>query len=123
MKRPWLAPFTPLYAAAAALRNLSLGAGWEPVRRLRFPVVSIGNLSTGGAGKTPLTIALGKALTQRGLHVDVLSRGYGRKSRKPARVDPAGTAENFGDEPVLIARKTGVPVYVASQRYQAGLLA
>ena len=123
MKRPWLAPLTPLYAAGAALRNLRLGTGWEPVQRLRFPVVSIGNLSTGGAGKTPLTIALARALTLRGLHVDVLSRGYGRKSRKPARVDPTGTAEDFGDEPLLIARKTGLPVFVASQRYEAGLLA
>jgi tetraacyldisaccharide 4'-kinase len=123
MKRPWLAPFTPLYAAAAALRNLSLGTGWEPVRRLRFPVVSIGNLSTGGAGKTPLAIALARALTQRGLHVDVLSRGYGRKSPEPAHVDPNGAAEQFGDEPLLIARNTGVPVYVARLRYEAGLLA
>ena len=123
MKRPWLAPFAPLYAAGTALRNLSLGTGWEPVRRLRHPVVSIGNLSTGGAGKTPLTIALARALTQRGLYVDVLSRGYGRNSRQPALVDPNGSAEQFGDEPLLIARKTGVPVYVARQRYEAGLLA
>jgi tetraacyldisaccharide 4'-kinase len=97
--------------------------GWEPLRRLRFPVVSIGNLSTGGAGKTPLAIALATALKQRGLHVDVLSRGYGRRSKLPAQVDPTGTAEQFGDEPLLIARSTGVPVYVASQRYLAGLLA
>jgi len=123
MKRPWLAPFTPLYAAGAALRNLRVENGWEPVRRLRFPVVSVGNLSTGGAGKTPLAIALARALTQRGLYVDVLSRGYGRHSKLPALVDPTGTAEQFGDEPLLIARTTGVPVYVASQRYEAGLLA
>ena len=123
MKRPWLAPFTPLYAAGAALRNLRVENGWEPVRRLRFPVVSVGNLSTGGAGKTPLAIALARALTQRGLFADVLSRGYGRMSWQPALVDPNGTAEEFGDEPLLIARTTGVPVYVARQRYQAGLLA
>jgi tetraacyldisaccharide 4'-kinase len=123
MKRPWLAPFTPLYAAGAALRNLRIQNGWEPIRRLRFPVVSIGNLSTGGAGKTPLTIALANALTQRGLDVDVLSRGYGRKSRLPALVDPNGAAQEFGDEPILIANSTGVPVYVARQRYEAGLLA
>jgi tetraacyldisaccharide 4'-kinase len=123
LKRSWLAPFTPLYAAGVALRNLRIERGWEPVRRLRFPVVSIGNLSTGGAGKTPLTIALAKALVQRGFHADVLSRGYGRRSPFPARVDPAGTAEDFGDEPLLIAREAGVPVYVAAQRYQAGKLA
>jgi len=123
MRRPWLAPLTPLYAAAQALRNLRLKNGREPVQRLRFPVVSIGNLSTGGAGKTPFTIALAKALTQRGFQVDVLSRGYGRRSKLPARVLPDGNADDFGDEPLLIAREAGVPVYVAGERYQAGLMA
>jgi tetraacyldisaccharide-1-P 4'-kinase len=55
--------------------------------------------------------------------VDVLSRGYGRQSQLAARVNPEGTAEDFGDEPLLIARETGVPVYVAPQRFDAGLLA
>ena len=123
MKRPWLAPLTPIYAAALSMRNLRIDNGWELVRRLRFPVVSIGNLSTGGAGKTPLTIALANALTQRGFHVDVLSRGYGRQSQLPARVNPEGAAEEYGDEPLLIARSTGVPVYVAAERYRAGQLA
>jgi tetraacyldisaccharide 4'-kinase len=123
MKRPWLAPFTPLYAAGLALRNLRIENGWEPVHRLRRPVVSIGNLSTGGSGKTPLTIALARALTQRGFQVDVLSRGYGRQGQLPARVLPDGTTEDFGDEPLLIARLTGVLVYVAGQRFEAGLLA
>jgi tetraacyldisaccharide 4'-kinase len=123
MKRPWLAPFMPLYAAGVALRELRLKHGWEPVQRLRWPVISIGNLSAGGSGKTPLTIALARALTQRGFHVDVLSRGYGRLTQNPARVDPDGGAEEFGDEPLLIARKAGVPVYVGALRYRAGLLA
>jgi tetraacyldisaccharide 4'-kinase len=105
------------------LRNLRLGTRFQPIERLRWPVISIGNLSTGGSGKTPLTIALAKALTARGVQVDVLSRGYGRQSQLPARVVPSGTAEAFGDEPLLIARQTGVPVYVAAQRYQAGQLA
>jgi tetraacyldisaccharide 4'-kinase len=100
-----------------------LRSGLKPIRRLRWPVVSIGNLSTGGSGKTPLTIALAKGLTARGLQIDVLSRGYGRRSAVPLLVDRDGTAEEFGDEPVLIARETGVPVYVAAERYQAGLLA
>jgi tetraacyldisaccharide 4'-kinase len=91
---------------------------------MRWPVVSIGNLSTGGAGKTPLTIALAKALTVRGLHVNVLSRGYGRRrSALPLLVDPGGTAQEFGDEPLLVAREDEVPVYVAAERYEAGLMA
>jgi tetraacyldisaccharide 4'-kinase len=121
--RPLLLPLVPLYRLALALRELSLRTGLEPVRRLRWPVLSVGNLSTGGAGKTPLVIALAQALTARGLHVDVLSRGYGRKNKSPALVDPSGTAHDFGDEPLLIARAAAVPVYVAAKRYEAGLLA
>ena len=121
--RKLLLPLVPAYRLALALRELGLGTRLEPVRRLRWPVVSIGNLSTGGAGKTPLTIALAQKLESRGLRADVLSRGYGRDSQHAARVSPEGTAENFGDEPLLIARESGVPVYVAGQRYEAGLLA
>jgi tetraacyldisaccharide 4'-kinase len=128
MKQPFsarrlLLPLVPLYQLALALRELRLLMGLEPVRRLRFPVVSVGNLSTGGSGKTPLTITLARALAGRGLRVDVLSRGYGRQSQLAARVIPDGIAADFGDEPLLIARETGLPVYVASQRYQAGRLA
>jgi len=123
LRRPWLAPLTPIYAAGLAMREMRLKRGWETVKRLPLPVVSIGNLSTGGSGKTPLAIALAKALTERGWAVDVLSRGYGRDSSHPARVDPEGAAEQFGDEPLLIAREAQVPVYVAAQRYEAGLLA
>jgi len=121
--RPLLWPFVPVYRLALALRELQSRIGLKPVRRLRWPVVSIGNLSTGGAGKTPFTIALAKALTARGLHVDVLSRGYGRRSALPVLVDPTGRAEDFGDEPLLIAREAQIPVYVAAERYEAGLLA
>jgi tetraacyldisaccharide 4'-kinase len=121
--RPLLAPLTPLYRLGLAMRERRLASGKEPIRRLQFPVISIGNLSTGGAGKTPMAIALAKALTARGWHVDVLSRGYGRSGQGAARVRPDGTAEEFGDEPLLIARQAGVPVYVATQRYDAGVLA
>jgi tetraacyldisaccharide 4'-kinase len=121
--RPALLPLVPLYRLGLGLRELRLRSGLEPVRRLRRPVVSVGSLSAGGAGKTPMTIALARALTARGLRVDVLSRGYGRRGKAAVRVDPGGAAEDFGDEPLLIAREADVPVYVAAQRYEAGLLA
>ncbi|HVN93763.1 MAG TPA: tetraacyldisaccharide 4'-kinase [Terracidiphilus sp.] len=121
--RPLLAPLVPGYRLALALRELELRSGLKKVRRLGWPVVSVGSLSAGGAGKTPLTIALAKALAARGVHVDVLSRGYGRRSTLPLLVDSSGTAQDFGDEPLVIAREAGVHVYVAAERYDAGLLA
>ena len=121
--RQFLVPFVPLYHMALGFRELRLRRGWEPIRRLRFPVISIGNLSTGGAGKTPFAIALAEALGGRGFAVDVLSRGYGRQSGGAARVRVNGSAEEFGDEPLLIARRAGVPVYVERERYDGGLLA
>lgn len=121
--RALLAPLTPFYRFGIAMRERRLASGREPIRRLRLPVVSIGNLSTGGAGKTPLTIALARALAARGVAVDVLSRGYRRSGSDAASVNAAGSAEEFGDEPLLIARAAGVPVYVAAERYDAGMLA
>ena len=121
--RSLLLPLVPAYRLALRFREFRLGSRFEPVKRLRFPVVSVGNLSTGGSGKTPLTIALARSLKAHGIQVNVLSRGYGRSSQIPSRVDLSGTAEDFGDEPLLIARRSGVPVFVAPQRYDAGLLA
>ena len=121
--RRLLFPLVPLYRSALAFREFRLLFGMEPVRRLLWPVVSVGNLSTGGSGKTPLTIALAKLLTGKGFHVDVLSRGYGRQSQIAVKVNPDGTSEEFGDEPLLTARETGLPVFVAAQRYDAGVLA
>jgi len=123
ISRHFLLLLVPLYQLGLALRELGLRRGWESTRRLRYPVISIGNLSTGGSGKTPFTIALAKLLASRGVHVDVLSRGYGRRSRLPLRVRAGGTAEEFGDEPLLIVRAAGVPAYVAPQRFDAGVLA
>jgi tetraacyldisaccharide 4'-kinase len=121
--RKLLLPLVPVYRLGLWMRTRRLGANPALVKRLRLPVVSIGNLSTGGSGKTPLTIALAKALTARGVHVDVLSRGYGRKTSTAARVPAQGAALEFGDEPLLITGKADIAVYVAPDRYQAGLLA
>ena len=87
------------------------------------PVVSIGNLSVGGSGKTPFVLLLGELLRARGVKFDILSRGYGRNTRGVMLVDPAGTSHDFGDEPLLMARRLGVPVIVGEDRYEAGLFA
>ncbi|MGA7080979.1 MAG: tetraacyldisaccharide 4'-kinase [Terriglobales bacterium] len=116
-------PLTGLYGAATMLRNTLFDRGVLSSRRLEHPVVSIGNLSVGGSGKTPFVIALGDLLKARGISFDVLSRGYGRKTRGVLPVEPDGNAADFGDEPLLIARRLGVPVIVGESRYKAGQLA
>lgn len=110
------------FGAAVRARNSLYDRGLLRVRRLNAPVVSIGNVSVGGAGKTPFTIALGEELKKRGVKFDVLSRGYGRQTSGTLIVDPKGTAQEFGDEPLLIARKLGVPVVVSERRYDAGVV-
>jgi tetraacyldisaccharide 4'-kinase len=116
-----LAPLGLFYASLVRARNARFDR--LAAQRLRWPVVSIGNLSVGGAGKTPLVICLARLLEREGFRPDVLSRGYGRSRPAPERVDPAGKAERFGDEPLLISQATGVPVFVGASRYEAGLLA
>ncbi len=116
-------PLTEIYGAATALRNRMYDRGTLGARALEKPVVSIGNLSVGGSGKTPFVIALGQLLKERGVSFDVLSRGYRRKTTGILVVDPKGTAAEFGDEPLLITRKLAVPVVIGESRYRAGLLA
>jgi tetraacyldisaccharide 4'-kinase len=120
-----LLPLAALHGAALAWKDARYRSGANPVQRLAWPVVSIGNLSVGGAGKTPFTIMLARALVTRGWSVDVLSRGYGRDSTAVERVDAAAEnpARRYGDEPWLIARSAGVPVFVGSERAEAGRLA
>ena len=89
-------------------------------QRLCGGVISIGNLSAGGSGKTPFVLLLGELLKGRGIEFDVLSRGYGRRTRGVLLVDPGGLPRDFGDEPLLIARKLQVPVIVGENRFQAG---
>jgi tetraacyldisaccharide 4'-kinase len=116
-------PLTGLYSGASALRNSLFDRGVLQSRRLCQPVISVGNLSAGGAGKTPFVIALGELLKARGMRFDVLSRGYRRKTRGVLVVEPDGSAADFGDEPLLIARRLGVPVIVGERRYEAGQIA
>ncbi|MHB1935161.1 MAG: tetraacyldisaccharide 4'-kinase [Acidobacteriaceae bacterium] len=119
---PLLWPFALPYAIGARFKNCAYDRRWLRPQILSWPVIGVGNLSVGGTGKTPLVLLLADRLSQRGWTIDVLSRGYGRSSSKVARVDPSGTPEEFGDEPLLMARH-GLPVYVGSNRYHPGQLA
>lgn len=120
--RPWARALVPVYRAALAAKEALRGVGLLPRRRLGWPVVSVGSLSAGGAGKTPLVIALATLLEDRGWTVDVLTRGYRRRGRGTEQVSlrAGAPAERYGDEPTLIAERTGVPVWVGANRFRSG---
>jgi tetraacyldisaccharide 4'-kinase len=118
-----LNPLSALYGAAVGARNGLYDHGWLGSRQLQGSVISVGNISTGGSGKTPFVILLAELLKARGIRFDVLSRGYGRKTHGVLLVDPGGLPQDFGDEPLLIARRLQVPVVVGKDRYDAGRFA
>jgi len=112
-----------MFGAGVSIRNRLYDRATFRSYRLQAPVVSIGSLSSGGAGKTPFLIMLGELLKDRGVAFNVLSRGYGRRTKGIALVDPSCSPQEFGDEPLLIARKLGVPVIVGEGRHAAGKFA
>jgi len=122
-RRVWAWPLVPLYAAGLKAKDGLRAAGLLKTRRLQWPVVSVGSLSAGGAGKTPVVMALAELLQERGWTVDVLLRGYGREGRGVEWVEEgvADAARRFGDEPVMMARRTGLPVWVGTERFAAGV--
>ncbi len=124
-----LIPVSILYGMAAGLNRLLFRWGVRGSRDLPRPVVSVGNITIGGAGKTPLVMWLASGLRKRGIRVAVLTRGYGRKISSPGEVvmlrgkmdtDPLVA----GDEPLLMAERLGdIPIFVSSRRYRAGVAA
>ena len=125
VRRWWGWPLVPLYWAGLRVKDALRRVAILRVRRLGWPVVSVGSLSAGGAGKTPVVMELARMLHSRGWTVDVLSRGYGRKRKDVERVNPLASdaAARYGDEPVLIARVAGVSVWVGRERFGAGMAA
>jgi len=120
---------TALLFAASRLYEFGLKKKQSQARRIRAKlpayVISIGNLVTGGTGKTPVTLHVCRLLVEAGIHPAILSRGYGRKGKGPARVPAGGDAwvqsGIFGDEPVLMASALpGVPVWVGRERVVSG---
>src|SRR5271168_2233088 len=123
IRRPWLLPLVPLYGAVLALKRQLFAWGWLKQGHLESTVISVGSVSAGGAGKTPVVLMLAEILRHRGYAVRILTRGYKRDSETVARVEPFDDARWHGDEPVLLAQRSGVPVYVGADRYQAGIMA
>lgn len=122
--RPLLLPLTPLYRSAVAARSAAYRRGWLERARLPVPVVSVGNLSFGGTGKTPTVIALVRDLVRLGRRPAVLTRGYGRRGRGQEVVVGPAPRQSFaevGDEPLEMAhRLPGVPVVVDADRARGG---
>ncbi|ALS62990.1 tetraacyldisaccharide 4'-kinase [Pandoraea norimbergensis] len=117
----WLLwPLSWIFAGVAAWRRLSFRRGWKTSTRLPVPVIVVGNLTVGGTGKTPTVIALVAALRQQGYRPGVLSRGYGAQLSRPTEVVATSRPEDVGDEPLLIAKRTGVPVWVWPARVEGG---
>lgn len=112
-------PLSLLFGVLAALRRQAYRRGWRRSGRAGIPVVVVGNVLAGGAGKTPAVIAIVDHLRAAGLRPGVISRGYGRRSRGVREVHADSLAADVGDEPLLIARRCGVPVWVAERRLDA----
>ena len=102
-----------LYRVGSALRQ-------QAPETLPVPVIVVGNFTAGGTGKTPLVIAIATRLAGEGFHPAIISRGYGRSSRLPVRVEASTPIAESGDEPRLMFERTGLPVFVDSDRVAAG---
>ena len=113
-------PVSLLYRALLAARRWAYRSGWYPTHRLPVPVVVVGNVVVGGAGKTPTVIALVRQLQAWGWQPGVISRGHGRHSAQCRQVHPDSDSAEVGDEPLLLARATTAPLVVGRDRAAAG---
>jgi tetraacyldisaccharide 4'-kinase len=106
-------PAASLFGMAVAARNRLYDRRWMPVRTAPLPVISVGNLAVGGSGKTPLVLYLAERLLAAGVPVGVLTRGHGRRERRPIVLAPGGVippgidASRIGDEPWMLRRRLG----------------
>ena len=114
-----LFPVSLVFRLLVALRRLLFRAGALPSVRLHVPVIVVGNLTVGGTGKTPLILALAEALRRKGLHPGILSRGYGGTDAGPRAVSAGEDATQVGDEPLVLAERSGCPVWIGADRAAA----
>lgn len=117
----WCHPLSKLYGAVIALRRTLYRHGWLRAVRLPCPVIVVGNLTAGGTGKTPLTLALAEALRDRGYRPGVVSRGYGGSHHDRMLLGESPDPVEVGDEPCVI-RASGVPVAIGQDRPAAAQL-
>jgi tetraacyldisaccharide 4'-kinase len=115
-----LYPLSLLYRSLAALGRAAYTLGLRRREQLPVPVIVVGNVVAGGAGKTPVVLALLRHLEERGIAAGVVSRGYGRQGTECTEVRPGDDAARTGDEPLLVRQRSGRPVFVAPRRADAG---
>ena len=112
-------PASVLYGALTEVRRYLYQRGIFTIHRVAVPVIVVGNVVVGGAGKTPVVMALLQHLRARGVKAGVVSRGYGRQGKDCREVFADSLPSDTGDEPILIKRTTGAPVFVAPARIDA----
>ena len=112
-------PLSLLYRVVVGLRRRFYQWGWYKTQRVDALVVVVGNVIAGGAGKTPTAIALAAHLRAQGYSVGLVSRGYGRSGNACLEVTSESLPQEVGDEPLLLRRATGAPVFVARSRHEA----
>lgn len=115
-----LRPVSWMFGGLVSVRRALYQRGFYSTHTLSVPVIVVGNVMVGGVGKTPITMAVVQHLKAQGWRVGVLSRGYGRKTSSTLAVTPSSNPHNVGDEPLLIARRCQVPVFVGISRVDAG---
>lgn len=113
-------PVSQLYALLSWVHRSLYAVGFLKVEQLEVPVLVVGNILVGGAGKTPVVMALVEHLKSKGWQPGVISRGYGRTTDECLEVDAGAVPSLVGDEPLLIHQRCGVPVFVARKRFDAG---
>ncbi|MBS3916781.1 MAG: tetraacyldisaccharide 4'-kinase [Sulfuritalea sp.] len=114
-----LLPVALLFALAVKFRRLAYRLGWLASVKLPVPVVIVGNITAGGSGKTPLVLYLVQELSRRGWRPGIVSRGYGGAAQSVQAVSAASDVTLVGDEPLLLARRSGCPVFVGLDRVAA----
>ena len=123
-----LTPISFVYWAIVNIRSRLYNFNILKKKKLKCPVISIGNITTGGTGKTPAVILIAKELIKKDLKVGILTRGYGRKSKKTIiicndghRTEPGLNVDETGDEPLLLYQKLlNIPIAISNNRYKSG---
>jgi tetraacyldisaccharide 4'-kinase len=118
----WLLPLSAVYGVASRLRRLAYAKQWRRMTTLSCPVIVIGNLSVGGTGKTPLVCWLALRLAGLRFRPGIVTRGYGGSSRRAQLVQASDDSNTVGDEAIMLARSSGVPIAIGADRPAAAQL-